>query len=217
MGRRWSRSRTARAAGRTRARIRLRHHGRRTGTGRRGPRGRHSGWSHRARVRLSASGSRLAGVRADRSRRPAAGPACHGRWPVRHAGAAATPVAAARRPALRAAGLAVAQLDGRRGPGYANRLQHADDYGPPSHNLTVRLHPVQVRMQQRLERAPITLTIAACATDATSSILASCRTPIASRASRRARFFGRDAGVAVRARRPPSPNRPWPMDRSSGR
>lgn len=53
--------------------------------------------------------------------------------------------------------LAVAQLDGRRGPGYANRLQHADDLGPPSHNLTVRLHPVQVRMQQRLERAPITL------------------------------------------------------------
>ena len=43
------------------------------------------------------------------------------------------------------------------GPGYANRLQHADDLGPPSHNLTVRLHPVQVRMQQRLERAPITL------------------------------------------------------------
>ena len=30
-------------------------------------------------------------------------------------------------------------------------------FGPPSHNLTVRLHPVQVRMQQRLERAPITL------------------------------------------------------------
>jgi hypothetical protein len=27
----------------------------------------------------------------------------------------------------------------------------------PSDNLTVRLHPVQVRMQQRLERAPITL------------------------------------------------------------
>jgi hypothetical protein len=53
--------------------------------------------------------------------------------------------------------LAVAQLDGRRGPGYANRLQHADDLGPPSHNLTVRLHPVQVRMQQRLGRAPITL------------------------------------------------------------
>jgi hypothetical protein len=52
--------------------------------------------------------------------------------------------------------LAVAQLDGRRGPGYASRLQHADDLGPPSHNLTVRLHPVQVRMQQRLERAPIT-------------------------------------------------------------
>ena len=39
------------AAGRARVRIRLRHHGRRTGTGRRGPRGRHSGWSHRARVR----------------------------------------------------------------------------------------------------------------------------------------------------------------------
>jgi hypothetical protein len=29
--------------------------------------------------------------------------------------------------------------------------------GPPSHNMTFRLHPVQVRMQQRLERAPITL------------------------------------------------------------
>jgi hypothetical protein len=53
--------------------------------------------------------------------------------------------------------LAVPQLDGRREPGYANRLQHADDLGPPAHNLTVRLHPVQVRMQQRLERAPITL------------------------------------------------------------
>ncbi|MBJ7610590.1 MAG: hypothetical protein JF887_14375 [Candidatus Dormibacteraeota bacterium] len=43
------------------------------------------------------------------------------------------------------------------GPGYANRLQHADDLGPPSHNLTVRLHPVRVRMQQPLERAPVTL------------------------------------------------------------
>lgn len=56
-------------------------------------------------------------------------------------------------------GEAVAGTATRRtpGPGYANRLQHADDLGPPSHNLTVRLHPVQVRMQQRLERAPITL------------------------------------------------------------
>jgi hypothetical protein len=40
---------------------------------------------------------------------------------------------------------------------FGSATQHADDLGPASHDLTVRLHPVQVRMQQRLERAPITL------------------------------------------------------------
>lgn len=57
------------------------------------------------------------------------------------------------------------------------------------------------------------LTIAACAPDATSSILALWRTPIASRASRRARFFGRGAGVAVRARQAANPCRTGPMGR----
>jgi hypothetical protein len=43
-------------------------------------------------------------------------PVCHGRWPVRHAGAAATPVAAARRPALLAAGRGARPADHRTKP-----------------------------------------------------------------------------------------------------
>ena len=43
------------------------------------------------------------------------------------------------------------------------------------------------------------------------------RYAIASRAFRHARPFGRGAGVAVRARRPPSPSRAWPTGRPAGR
>jgi hypothetical protein len=43
--------------------------------------------------------------------------------------------------------------------------------------------------------------------------MALCRAPSVSRASRRARLFERGSGVAVHARRPPSPSRPWPTGR----
>jgi hypothetical protein len=44
-----------------------------------------------------------------------------------------------------------------------------------------------------------------------------CRKRIASRASRRARFFARGAVVAVRARQAANPCRTWPMGRPAGR
>ncbi|MFI6736957.1 DUF4158 domain-containing protein [Nonomuraea sp. NPDC050451] len=43
-----------------------------------------------------------------------------------------------------------------------------------------------------------------------------CRTPIASGAPRRARFFGRGAGLAHCAHRLPTPSRAWPMGRPAG-
>lgn len=70
---------------------------------------------------------------------------------------------------------------------------------------------------QQLDAPQKRLTIAACAADAASYVLASCRAPLASRASRRACFAGRGVAVALCARRSPIPNRAWPTGRPAGR
>ena len=111
--------------------------------------------------------------------------------------------------------LAVARLDGRRRPGYADRLQHADDLGPLRTTRPSACTQCKYGCSNGWSAPRPRLTIAACATDATSSILALCSTPIASRTSRCARFCGRDPGVAVRGRQPA--NRTWPLGRPARR